>query len=183
MWWGRADTRGGSSKRHRVTGAKGRTCPQGADAQFREDGRAEEGGRDATALSFPQQSRSPRTKHAWRQEETPLHLLAPRPIHCSGAPSMHRTPLSGWALPATQMTKTRRGSAHWKHAGITLPTQPASPREVTPVLLGAVVTGQAPEPAVGAGRSLGLGRGLGSHSSSTSGFTGPLGVSPMVLPQ
>lgn len=65
--------------------------------------------------------------------------MAPRPVHSSGAPSLHRTPLSGGALAAAQMTKTRRGSADWEHAGTTLPTQPPNPREVTsalPALLG-----------------------------------------------
>lgn len=68
--------------------------------------------RDAIALGFPQGSNL-RAKGAQKQDLLwkPSSTCRPHiPLvgHSSGVPSVHRTPLSGWALLATQMTNTRR---------------------------------------------------------------------------
>lgn len=116
---------------------------------------------DAVALSFLQQGLGPKggvpggqgrpSSICWPQDLLSLVGLP----HCT-EPSF----LEG-ALPATQMTKTRRGSADWEHTGTVVQTQPPNPREVTSVQPGAPVTGQVPEPVVGAGLSPGLFRGVG----------------------
>ena len=66
--------------------------------------------RDAIALGFPQGSilraRVPASKICCGIPAPHADPHIPLVVHSSGVPSLHRTPLSGWALLATQMTNT-----------------------------------------------------------------------------
>lgn len=104
-WWGRADTEGGSSKRHRVSGIKDSTYTQGTLVWFAAwplmpglEKVAELRSDRCCSPEFSSAGSRSQSRSAWRPGETQLHLLAPRLAVSSGAPSLHRTLFSGRGL-------------------------------------------------------------------------------------
>lgn len=111
--------------------------------------------RDTIDLSFPQQDPSPRAEHAWRQEDTQLHLWAPRPVCSSGALPPHKNP------PFWMSLGSHTDDQDPEILGCLGTCKDSAANPAPEPHRGYLVTEQAPEPAVGASLSPGLCRGLG----------------------